>query len=52
MLDLVCLGWYVLIDGYYWKCVLVVVGKVEMDCFIEDGLLDIDFYWLFFVLNE
>ncbi len=45
-------GWYVLIDGHYRKRALAAAGKTEMDCFIEDGLSDIDFYRLSFVLNE
>ncbi|NWK46965.1 ParB/RepB/Spo0J family partition protein [Ralstonia pickettii] len=45
-------GWYVLIDGHYRKRALAAAGKAEMDCFIEDGLSDIDFYRLSFVLNE
>jgi ParB family chromosome partitioning protein len=45
-------GHYILIDGHYRKRALASAGKTEMECFIEDGLNDIDFYRLSFLMNE
>ena len=45
-------GHYILIDGHYRKRALASAGKLEMECFIEDDLSDLDFYRLSFLLNE
>jgi len=45
-------GQYILIDGHYRKRALASAGKLEMECFIEDDLSDLDFYRLSFLLNE
>jgi len=45
-------GHYILIDGHYRKRALASAGKLEMECFIESNLNDLDFYRLSFLLNE
>ncbi|MBY4733087.1 ParB/RepB/Spo0J family partition protein [Cupriavidus pauculus] len=45
-------GHYILIDGHYRKRALASAGKLDMECFIEDDLSDLDFYRLSFLLNE
>lgn len=45
-------GYYFLIDGHYRKRALASAGKLEMECFIESDLSDLDFYRLSFLLNE
>jgi len=45
-------GHYILIDGHYRKRALASAGKLEMECFVEDDLSDLDFYRLSFMLNE
>ncbi|AOY95128.1 chromosome partitioning protein ParB [Cupriavidus sp. USMAA2-4] len=45
-------GHYILIDGHYRKRALASAGKLEMECFVEDDLSDLDFYRLSFLLNE
>jgi len=45
-------GHYILIDGHYRKRALASAGKLEMECFIESDLSDLDFYRLSFLLNE
>lgn len=45
-------GHYILIDGHYRKRALAAAGKLEMECFIESDLTDLDFYRLSFLLNE
>jgi ParB family chromosome partitioning protein len=44
-------GHYILIDGHYASA-LASAGKLEMECFIETDLSDLDFYRLSFLLNE
>ena len=43
---------YILIDGHYRKRALASAGKLEMECFVENDLSDLDFYRLSFMLNE
>ncbi|MHA7684416.1 ParB/RepB/Spo0J family partition protein [Cupriavidus sp. PET2-C1] len=50
--DLARPGHYILIDGHYRKRALASAGKLEMECFIESNLNDLDFYRLSFLLNE
>ncbi|CAG2146016.1 Nucleoid occlusion protein [Cupriavidus yeoncheonensis] len=45
-------GHYILIDGHYRKRALASAGKLEMECFVENDLSDLDFYRLSFMLNE
>ncbi|MCT9069841.1 ParB/RepB/Spo0J family partition protein [Cupriavidus gilardii] len=45
-------GHYILIDGHYRKRALAAAGKLEMECFVERDLSDLDFYRLSFLLNE
>ncbi|SPA49385.1 ParB/RepB/Spo0J family partition protein [Cupriavidus taiwanensis] len=45
-------GHYILIDGHYRKRALASAGKLEMECFVESDLSDLDFYRLSFMLNE
>jgi len=45
-------GHYILIDGHYRKRALASAGKLEMECFVESDLSDLDFYRLSFLLNE
>ncbi len=45
-------GHYILIDGHYRKRALASAGKLEMECFVEHDLSDLDFYRLSFMLNE
>lgn len=45
-------GHYILIDGHYRKRALASAGKLEMECFVENDLTDLDFYRLSFMLNE
>ncbi|RZT31807.1 ParB/RepB/Spo0J family partition protein [Cupriavidus agavae] len=45
-------GHYILIDGHYRKRALASAGKLEMECFVETDLSDLDFYRLSFLLNE
>lgn len=45
-------GHYILIDGHYRKRALAAAGKLEMECFVESDLSDLDFYRLSFLLNE
>ncbi|CAG9181924.1 ParB/RepB/Spo0J family partition protein [Cupriavidus pampae] len=45
-------GHYILIDGHYRKRALASAGKLDMECFIESDLGDLDFYRLSFLMNE
>ncbi len=45
-------GHYILIDGHYRKRALASAGKLDMECFVENDLSDLDFYRLSFMLNE
>lgn len=45
-------GKYYLIDGHYRKRALLAANKVEMECFVEQDVGDLDLYRLSFLLNE